>query len=55
MRQKPIFDAFAPKGEKGSRERLKRLAEELPDNTRNKTSMKMKNVHIGLTQHCGKL
>ena len=42
-------------GEKGSRERLKRLAEVLPDNTWNKTSLKIKNVHIGLTQHCGKL
>ncbi len=50
MRQKPIFDAFAPRGEKGSRERLKRLAEVLPDNTWNKTSLKIKNVHIGLTQ-----
>ena len=55
MRQKPIFGAFAPRGEKGSRERLKRLAEVLPGNTWNKTSLKMKNVHIGLTQHCGKL
>ena len=55
MRQKPMFGAFAPRGEKGSRERLKRLAEVLPDNTWNKTSLKIKNVHIGLTQHCGKL
>ena len=55
MRQKPIFGAFAPRGEKGSRERLKRLAEVLPDNTWNKTRLKIKNVHIGLTQHCGKL
>lgn len=44
MRQKPIFGAFAPRGEKGSRERLKRLAEVLPDNTWNKTSLKMKKI-----------
>ena len=42
MRQKPMFGAFAPRGEKGSRERLKRLAEVLPDNTWNKTRLKNK-------------
>ena len=55
MRPKPIFGAFAPRREKGSQERLKRLAEVLPDNTWNKTSLKIKNVHIGLTQHFDKL